>query len=409
MRKKLLGPTIPNFLPRNFCRLAIFPALLSVWLLLSTVAHAQEFTPSEELYVQVLLGMEPLTPALLVALDVNGDGFVGTADLVSFLIVQDLALPAVKFETGTSSIGEGAPPQTIRIVFSKPYTGTLRFSIDTMPISDNFDTGETPPRRVSAALDGDYRLSGADLNLGAADANGVLPGTIVLSDATEAVISIAPIDDADFERTERAIFYLEDPSAGDEYVRAAPYRHTVFINENDNVWEGVYLINSEQTDTPQDAPLATAAPLNFQLEFAQTDGVFVAGRVLSDGRGPIPASPTEASMNEDGKRVEKQLGWPLLFEGSGPDNFRATFSVPLAESENRFGIPFVREFELTAEAGDTEGLLDVFKRDGLLIGTIRETLIPMDEAFQALQTVQTGRFLLSFIPVPPDIVEDLNQ
>jgi len=361
-------------------------ALSTLLLVIPLCAYAESTVVTEETFTDVLTGAREPTDLLLDLLDLNDDGVVGTADLVTFLKNDFYRSPAVGFETSTSTIGEGGETSTAVVIkFSKPFTGTLNFSIDAEPIAGNYFAGDDPPRRASAVKDADYTVAGPNVTLGSPD-TGIIPGTITVAGATEAEIVLTSIDDTLIEDMERVIIALEPSGEDGDYIREAPYIHTVFIDENDGRWLCVYTLLPESSDPPGETEPLTPAPMSFEMEFTQLNGTFDDGVVLSDGRGSIPETTGE--------------GIPVDFGGSSATRFEAAFSVETSAEDGRMGFGVTRTFQMVAtETGQGHTV----RPHQVFAGEITETMIPTDAGSLAgLQTTKPGLFVLSRLPAVPD-------
>lgn len=115
-------------------------------------------------------------------------------------------LPRAEFAVANSTAVEGAPPHSVRVIFDKPFHGTLK--IQTISISTAVALVDYDPFSLAISVNGD-----------------------------EANISIPLIDNLAISGA-RAIQLQIVTDPAQPYARGSRTRHTVIIAENDSWWTG---------------------------------------------------------------------------------------------------------------------------------------------------------------------------
>jgi hypothetical protein len=226
---KILQSAMRFFLPLSFCCLLI--AAQHAW--------AQD-EPSIQDIRDAILGTGSFTQDELNALDINKDGQIDVADMISLLN------PEFMFKDSSARITEG---DEINVVFYLPtlYSGTVQYSIG----------GTATNGQDYESLSGAISINGSSVN-----------------------IPISTIDDLELEEMETIIITLE--VGEDDLLELGPtQQYTVFINDNDAVWSGNL---STQNMT-----------VGFDLTLLREGSSYTA-ILNSDGRGVIPAGEWDVSV-----------------------------------------------------------------------------------------------------------------
>ncbi len=231
-------------------------------------------------------------------LDVNNDGQLDVADLVAFLS-QEAA--DVSFESSFSEATEDARVFTVTLlVTSKGYAGPV-----------------------------DYTIEGTATNQ--VDFSG-LTGTINVK-GTASQMPIAIADDLEVEDVETITLTLQ---SGSGYNLGARPSHTVYVGDNDAVWEGGLTVDNLY--------------VNFELSLARDSSSYQA-TFSSDGYGFFPQSSIE--LGEADLTVTE-------------DAFTATIH-PIQHPENALlGTAFESTIFMSAEPNAREG--HVLDWDSAIVG-----------------------------------------
>lgn len=310
---------------------------------------------SEENIRDALIGRQPSTEGRRMLMDVNADGLLDSADLVTFLRIMGL-VPTVSFRTTNSTVSEGAGTVAIPVEFSRAFSGTLHYAV--MVQSTALAGEDFAP--VSGAVD---------------------------VDGTSGLIEIDLIDDVIVEPMQCIVVELLGVEGAATqpgyYAPAAPTRHTVFISDNDVLWRGVLNL--------------TPATIGFGLEI-RTNGVTTQAVLRSDGVGVIPASdPPEA-------------GWPVQSIEFTDTHFEATAeAIPVpAGQTSEFGARFTRTFRFHAAATDqappAEDAL-IFNPAATIMGVVEEDLIAVEQGAGHWTRTLEGHFTLNKSVPVPDVPE----
>lgn len=292
---------------------------------------------SEQAFRDVLSGRLVPTPAELESFDLNGDGQVDVADLVFFLKASGSLTPIASFAALSSIFTEHSGTVAVGVVFTQPFNGTLHYTV----------SGDT------ASEGSDYAAS---------------VGTVSVSgEAVE--IPVTFLDDSEIEETETLTVRLELDVG---YAVQEPVEHTIYINDNDGVWAGVYD--------------AGGGRMGFELILIRSGETF--GGTLVGGQSSfLPEGEWAADVTIT------------------PDSFRAEINgIPIPAESTALGVSLTRSFVFEAAAGGANVILEW---NSVIMGTATESIVPDDPEMQYMARSTEGIFVLSrpagmlSVPEPP--------
>ncbi len=281
-------------------------------------------------------------------MDRNGDGQLDAADLVVFLQEPLKA----RFESTIVRAMEGSGEAVLTVVFSKPFTGVLRYEV-----------GDS-----NLATEGEDFLP--------------LPGNVTVVDGLSCEIPVTLPDDWDLEGVEALEVRIKQDDA---YTVVSPSDCTLYIDDNDALWKG--LVTRE-----------LSGGVGFDLVILRDEDV-VHGYILGSETGLIPPSdPPEDGWSAESFTVTEDT-FDLTVQG---------IPVP-AEDTMRLATTFTRSFEFSYEAEDKTLLTETQTK---IAGHVVERLVPDDVAFTHLARESEGIFLLVKVPgdvnVPEAPLEDVK-
>ncbi len=233
-------------------------------------------------------------------------------------------IPVASFEKFVSNMEEGSA-STVKVNFSTAFNGTFKYNI-----SGTATTGN------------DYELLG-----GSIQANGEYVD-----------IPIVTADDSELEKSETivlSIYYKDGESPG--YIPGASTDHTVYVSDNDAIWNGTIEIND--------------ASLHFQMKIIQEPSG-AKGALISDGYGIIPLN----SENEKGE-------WPAETISLSKTSFDAVIDhINIPENLTRANTDLRRKFMFQSNN----------VKPNEIRGTLTEYLTSSSE--KQLNREMTGTFIL---------------
>lgn len=219
--------------------------------------------------------------------DTDGDGF---SDGVEYNLGSDpnnplsfpdlTTQPRAQFAEATSAGTEGSPPFAVRIIFDRPYYGSLKFRV----LSES-----------TAVAGVDYVTLASEIAVA----------------GTEVQLPITWIDDDQISPIR--LLFLElvtDPAL--PYARGGQPVHTVMLNENDAWWSGVMSSGFEDR--------------NFRLKRVHSNGTVSATFAAGAGQDGLPLLEGES----EGARSDQSVGvipvgsFPATVEADSTAHFKIT-------------------------------------------------------------------------------------
>ncbi|MCC6695983.1 MAG: hypothetical protein IT365_10180 [Candidatus Hydrogenedentes bacterium] len=309
---------------------------------------------TEENMRDAIQGRETFSDQEQDLLDINNDGKIDVADMVTLL--KDINTPVALFSAPATVVREGDGTVNIEITMTKQFTGTLDVAVS-----------------GTAA-------SGADFTLGAQ--------SITVNGIT-ATLPLNITDDTEVEPIEFIDITL---LTGQGYVPAGGV-HSVRLRDNDNVWIG----NLE----------FQGARFGISMELIRQGGTFVSGRVLSPGTTIFEGTPDERTISATTFPIEDG-GYALTLTGTTAAVFKAVtedFSIDMPIDENTT-VEFLRRFEFESDPNRVLGpdeAADVYQPDAMIAGIMRDITEPppASKSLEHLGHVSTGTFtLMPLLQVP---------
>lgn len=188
-------------------------------------------------------------------MDINNDGKLDVSDIVN--LTPSLSAPVSNFNSFTSVAEEGKGVANVKVNFSTAFSGTLNFTI------------------AGTAVNGsDYEI---------------LSGSVPVSDAYVNIPVNITDDNALEETAETIVLTL---SEGSGYVPGASTTHTIYVYDNDAVWNGTIETNG--------------TALHFQMKIIQSPAK-TAGALFTDGYGIIPLNGTNYEWTADSVSLTSTL------------------------------------------------------------------------------------------------------
>ena len=245
-------------------------------------------------------------------MDMNQDEITDVSDIVSLLkTIPETLLPAASFEQFSSEIREGEDTAIVKVNFSTSFSGMLRYSIS-----------------GTAAQGADY---------------GTLHDSVLVNGAYADIPIIINDDDELEDKAETIVltlYYKDGEDLG--YVPGASTLHTLYIYDNDALWNGTFENNG--------------MALHFQMKIVQTP-LETTGGLVTDGYGIIPLNNGE---NE----------WPASSVGLSTDIFNATVEgIVIPKEKTLANTDLERKFVFLANSQNDGHLVDP---DARISGTLKE-------------------------------------
>jgi hypothetical protein len=315
--------------------------------------HAQSLRTEENMR-DAIQGRETFTDQERELLDINHDGKIDVADMVSLL--KDINTPVALFSESETNVGEGDGTVNVEITMTKQFTGTLNVVV----------TGTA--------------ASGSDFSLGSQS---------VSVNGNSASLSIAITDDEEVEPVE---FIQITLVTGDGYSPAGGV-HTVRIRDNDNVWIGSLEF--------------MGARFGITMELIQQGGAFIDGRILSPGTVIFEGTPDERTVSGTTFPIDDD-GYELILTGTTAGVFKAAtekFSIDMPIDADTT-VPFLRHIEFESDPSRTLGpgeIADVYDPTTMISGIMRDVTEPPPGAksLEHLGHVSEGTFtIMPLRPVP---------
>ncbi len=336
--------------------LLILPAIILGFILVLTatspfMAHSSAAITEQDLK-DAVLGKRTFTAAQLDAMDQigNGDGKVDVADLVAF------GFPVADFVTGSSEAWEGDGTVNVVVDFASSFTGTLRYSVG----------GSAKPGDDYEELNGAIAVNGRSVSIPITIKD---DGIMDKSDGN---------DDTKVRKVETIVLTLFYDS-NSKYVPGSLPEHTVYLFDNDAVWDGSILYNS--------------AAMHFQMRIFQ-DSNGLRGSIITDGFGIIPSNPDSDELIEiDGEALSK---WPASSMAAGSTTFDAVVDeIIIPKAKTQLDKKMERTFTFHADGTKANNSVDL---RSLIIGSVTEKMSFTDQP-QLTRELSGNFMLLREIPV----------
>ena len=193
-------------------------------------------------------------------------------------------------------------------------------------------------------------------------------GSVAVAGST-VEIPITLLDDTEIEQAETIELRLE---LEDGYAVQEPLEHTIYLNDNDGIWTGMY--ENEWTRKRLDMTIVHSE--------AGYQGTFI-----SDGRSHLPEGEWEADIEStaDG----------LTISVSG---------IPVSAETTALGASFTRSFVFEVVPGEQP-----YIPDSVFAGQVTETITPDDAALQHLARTMEGVFILGKVGTDIDVPEPVLE
>ena len=320
---------------------------------LAGLIHAQSLRTEENMR-DAIQGRETFTDQEQELLDINHDGKIDVADMVSLL--KDINTPVALFTVPETIVHEGDGVVDVEITMTKEFHGTLEVSL-----------------AGTAA-------SGSDFTLGS---------QTVAVNGTTATLPITITDDMEVESVEFIQITLVN---GQGYIPAGGV-HSVRIRDNDNIWIG----NLE----------FMGARFGISMELVRQGSAFVGGRILSPGTTIFEGTPDERTISATTFPIEDG-GYELNLTGTTATVFKAVtedFSIDMPIDEDTT-VEFLRRLEFTSDPGRVLGtgeVADIYDPEVMITGIMRDITEPppASESLEHLGHVSVGTFtLVPILQVP---------
>ncbi|MFO0795419.1 MAG: hypothetical protein U0586_15310 [Candidatus Brocadiaceae bacterium] len=295
--------------------------------------------------IDAVLGRKTFTDGEFHGMDVNKDNKVDVADLVK------LGIAVADFAEGTSEAWEGDGTVNVVVNFSQTYTGVLKYLV------------------------GGTAVSGVDYQ--------ALSGSVNVEGKTSVVIPINIIDDnildETFSDTDNkqhirvetiilTLYYAEN--AGLAYVPGSKTQHTVYVHDNDAIWNGIISNNSAQ--------------LHFKMRII-SDAKGINSSILTDGNGIIPLS--QNTVDIDGMKLSV---WPASTASASETTFDATIKdIEIPGTGTVFHAGLKRGFTFHADSSESGHKVDW---KSTIQGVVTENISSMENGYLDRQI--NGTFVL---------------
>ncbi|MCP4105251.1 MAG: hypothetical protein GY749_06905 [Desulfobacteraceae bacterium] len=295
-------------------------------------------TSEQNLREAILKNGGNFTEEQLEEMDQNNDGKLDVSDIVNLLKSTSASTPVSNFDSFTSVIEEGNSTANIKVNFSTAFSGALEFTI----------TG-------TATNGNDYEVLNSSIPVDGAYVN----------------IPVAVTDDDTLEETAETIVLTLNEGSG--YVPGASTTHTIYIYDNDAVWNGTIETNG--------------TALHFQMKIIQTP-TKTTGALFTDGYGIIPLNGT----NEE---------WAADYISLSPTLFSAIVDrIDIPKSHILANVDLERKFVF--QANSQQG--DIVEPDSEIIGKVDE-FVTCSSAKQ-FEYHSAGTFIL-LKPIPNVAIQSL--
>lgn len=312
---------------------------------------ANTFTATKQNVIDAVLGRKTFTNEELQEMDVNKDKKVDVADLVK------LGIAAADFAEGTSEVWEGDGTVNVVVNFSQKYTGVLKYLV-----------GGTA---VSGA---DYQALNGSVNV-EGQSSAIIPITIIDDNILDETLSEA--DNKQHIRVETIILtlYYED-NAGLGYVPGSKTQHTVYIHDNDALWNGTIANNSAQ--------------IHFKMSIIK-DASGIKSSLLTDGNGIIPLRQDTVVI--DGMTLSE---WYASASDASETSFSATINdIAIPGTGTVFHAGLKRGFTFNADAAQAGNKVDW---KSAIQGVVTENIYSTENTY--LNREIKGTFIL-LMQLPP--------
>jgi len=307
---------------------------------------AQSGAVTEQNMVDAILERKTFTSDELIEMDMNQDKALDVGDVIELL---NPAVIVANFDATSSSAEEGNGSVGIKVKFSPAFTGTLRYTVS-----------------GTAAEGSDYATLNRSISV-----NG---------DTVEIPITIN--DDTALEEAETIVLSLYyNESEAMEYVPGSSTDHTVYLYDNDSMWNGI--IKNK------------GAALHFQMKVIQSSAGGTAASLITDGYGVIPLNGSVSEFPAQSVSLNSTL-------------FDATVdNISIPADLTRMNVALKRKFIFHADSGLGDHVVNAKSE---IMGSVKEIVTCDTE--QQLGYETEGTFILlkqiSDINAPQVPLENVN-
>jgi hypothetical protein len=160
----------------------------------------------------------------------------------NYVVAMDMPIePVANFDQFTTNVQEGSETTSVKVNFSKSFSGTLRYTVSGTALS-------------ISRYEGNIAVNGKSVDI---------PVTITEDEEVQVTLRTIVLN----------IYYLEEERLRLGYVPGSSTEHTIYIHDNDAIWSGTLEINY--------------TAVNFQMKIIQ-GSTSTFGALFTDGYGIIP-------------------------------------------------------------------------------------------------------------------------
>jgi hypothetical protein len=334
MRTKSSGLTAAG---KAFPRL--FGSCLCFLLILASPTTPYSAGPTEDKLRDAVIEKIQSDPQTM---DLNKDTLVDVTDVTRLLFRT--RFPAAAFSRYSTKLTEGSGSTVVNVEFNKPFTGLLRYVV----------SGTATAGKDYRALSGSVAVNGFLAQI---------PVQLFDDDELEPVVETITL----------SLYYVYDQTEALGYIPGNNLQHTIYIEDNDAIWNGT--LSSLDSGDGNDTVRKLALDLNFNMRIIR-NGSAVSATLVSEGSGVIPA-------NESGWPISPITFTPVLFDGNA--------TMDISKETTLSGLNLVRKFIFHA-AGDS------VKPDSIS-GVVTEKLTSASASYFNRTRPQATFVLLKRIPV----------
>jgi len=314
-----------SFISRiNVTRLLIIIFFLLI--IFTNNIQANSFEVTEQNIRDAILSRVNFNDDQLIKMDLNGDNKVDAADLIKYFKLNGNDLPIVNFKTTTSSVAEHIENTTVEIHFDRDFYGTIKI----------LTSGTATEQK-------DYRIVTKKL-----DVNG-----------KSAALQINIIDDFELENLETIVFDIEImENSSQKFYLGMPHKHTLIIQENDNVWNGSLEVKN--------------LSIGFDMEILRNKDLY------------------EAILKSDGGNCIPQGQWPVNIDIK--DNFLKLYINSIVINKDSTLLDATLKRNIILESNPKSNDSHIFEIDSMITGKMRDQFESTDR--QYMNTNIEGTFTL---------------